>query len=170
MRVMLSAAIGILLFAGAAAAETVRFPETGDPAFVIQTPDGWTHMPDGNGNMLLVAGDKSASYALTIGTYSGTLDDLAADSMKVAGANPPQQMGPTAISGFRGNMYDSDMSNDKGTHINVHLVIVKLDASRMASITRLTIDGISADDYAAANSVLANTAITAMPNQEKQRR
>ncbi len=144
-----------------ARAEVVRFPETGAPAFFIATPDGWTHQPDGDGNMLLVAGNKTASYALTISDYSGTLDDLAAGAMKTAGANPPQQMGPIAISGFRGYMYDSDMSNDQGTRINVHLVVLKLDASHMASITRLTIDGIGGEDYAAAQSVLENTSLIA---------
>ena len=163
MRVLLALTAAALLAAGSAHAESVRFPETGDPAFVIQTPDGWTHKPDGDGNMLLIAGDKTASYALTIGSYSGTLDALAAGAMKVAGANPPQQMGPTQISGFRGYMYDSDMTNAGGVHINVHLVVVKLDTAHMASITRLTIDGITAQGYTDANSVLANATITAVP-------
>ncbi len=160
MRLPAAAFLGAVAFALLPAwAEVVRFPETGAPAFVVTTPDGWTHAPDGNGNMLLVAGNKTASYALTIDTYAGTLDDLAAGAMKAAGANPPQQMGPAAISGFRGYMYDSDMSNDHGTHINIHLVVLKLDASHMASITRLTIDGIGGEDYAAAQSVLENTSL-----------
>jgi hypothetical protein len=163
MRTMLALTFGMLLLASPASAESVRFPETGDPAFVIQTPDSWTSKPDGAGNMLLVAGDKSASYALTIGSYSGTLDDLAVGAMKVAGASAPQLMGPVTISGFHGYMYDSDMKNDAGTHINVHLVVVKLDATHRASVTRLTIDGISSEDYADANSVLTNTTITAAP-------
>ena len=56
-----------------------------------------------------------------------------------------------------------DMTNAAGTHVNVHMVVVKLDSRHMASITRLTMDGISADDFAAAKSVLAHTGITAMP-------
>ncbi len=150
----------MLLCALSARAETVRFPETGDPAFVITTPDDWTHRPDGSGNLLLIAGNKSASYALTVGPYKGTLDDLANGAMKTAGANPPQQMGPTKISGYRGYIYDTDLTNPSGVHVNVHMVAVKTGKSGMASITELTIDGIGADDYAAAQSVLTNTQIT----------
>jgi len=153
-------ALAAILFAGAAAnAETVRFPETGAPAIVVTTPADWTHQPDGDGNMLLISGNKSASYALTVGPYDGTLDDLASGAMKSAGANPPQIMGPTAISGLRGYMYDTDMVNPSGVHVNVHMVAVKIDPGHMASITLLTVDGIAGTDYQAARSVLENTSI-----------
>jgi hypothetical protein len=125
----------------------------------MTTPDDWTHQPDGNGNMLLIAGDHSASYALSVGGYEGALDDLAAGAMKAAGAHPPQNMGPTQISGFRGYMYDSDMTNAAGLHINVHMVVIKIGEAHMASITMMTIDGVSASDYAAARGVLGNAAI-----------
>ena len=157
-RVFLATAL-VAALTGGATAEVVRFPESGYPAFVITTPDGWTHQPDGDGNMLLLASDHSASYALSIVPYAGALDDLAVDAMKVAQANPPQQMGPTSLSGFHGNMYDSDVTNASHIHVNVHLVAIKVDAGTVASITRITIDNISADDYAAAQSILANTTI-----------
>ena len=160
MRMHFLAALGAaVLFSVSARAEVIRFPETGSPAFVITTPDGWTHEPDGDGNMLLIAGNKTASYALTIGSYDGTLDDLATGAMKTAGAQPPQQMGPTSISGYRGYMYDSSMVNPAGVHVNVHMVAVKTDAAHMATITMLTVDGIGGDDYQGAQSVLANTTI-----------
>jgi hypothetical protein len=148
-----------MVLAAGAQAETVRFPETGAPAFVVVTPDGWTHQPDGDGNMLLIAGNHTASYALTVGDYQGTLDDLAKGAMKSAGANVPQNMGPTQISGFRGYMYDTNMVNPTGVHVNVHMVAVKTDDTHMASITLLSVDGIGGDDYAAAHSVLDNTTI-----------
>ncbi len=160
MKLRVAAACAVFLLASASArAESIRFPETGTPAFVITTPDGWTHQPDGDGNMLLISGNKTSSYALTIGSYDGTLDDLATGAMKTAGAKPPQTMGPTSISGFRGYMYDSDMVNPSGVHVNVHMVAVKTDTAHMASITMLTVDGIGGDDYAAAQSVLTNTTI-----------
>ncbi|HUO89543.1 MAG TPA: hypothetical protein VMU08_10240 [Rhizomicrobium sp.] len=157
-RILLAAAFAAAAGANARA-EVVRFPETGYPAFVVTTPDGWTHQPDGDGNMLLVAGDRSASYALTISHYVGTLDALAVEAMKVAKANPPQQMGPTSISGWYGYMYDSDMTNPSGIHVYVHMVALKIGGDSIGSITRLTIDGIAPGDYAAAQSVLANTRI-----------
>ncbi len=143
-----------------AKAETFRFPETGDPAFVIVSPDGWTHKPDGDGNMLILAGDSSASLALTIGAFSGTLDELAAGAMKTAGANPPQNMGPTAMSGYRGYMYDTDMTNSHGVHINVHMVCLKLDESHIASATLLTITDATGGQYAAARGVLDDMTLT----------
>ena len=152
--------VAVVLFASAAAnAETVRFPETGAPAVAVTTPDGWTHQPDGDGNMLLISDNKTASYAITVSAYDGTLDELANGAMKSAGANPPQIMGPTAISGFRGYMYDTDMVNPSGVHVNVHMVAVKIDAGHIASITLLTVDGIAGTDYQAARSVLENTSI-----------
>ncbi|HJW39613.1 MAG TPA: hypothetical protein VJ476_00120 [Rhizomicrobium sp.] len=160
MKMHFLAALGAaVFFSMPVRAEQVRFPQTGAPAFVITTPDGWTHQPDGDGNMLLISGNKTASYALTIGSYSGNLDDLATGAMKAAGANAPQQMGPTIISGFRGYEYDSSMVNPSGVHVNVHMVAVKTDAGHMASVTMLTVDGIASEDYQAAQSVLANTSI-----------
>jgi hypothetical protein len=140
------------LFSLSARAEVVRFPETGFPAFVITTPDGWTHQPDGDGNMLLIAGSKTASYALTVGSYSGSLDDR---------ANAPQSMGPAKISGYRGYTYDSDMVNSSGVRVNVHMVAVKIGTNDMASITMLSVEGIAGDDYQAAQSVLRNTSLVA---------
>ncbi len=68
MRLSAAAFLGAVAFALLPArAEVVRFPETGGPAFVITSPAGWTHEPDGDGNMLIVAGNKTASYALPIG-------------------------------------------------------------------------------------------------------
>ena len=170
MRATFAVAFGILLLAASASAESVRFPETGDPAFVIETPDGWTHKPDGDGNMLLVAGDTSASYSLTLSTYSDSLDALADAAMKVAGGEPPQKMGPTKVSGFRGYAYDSELANQAGVKINTHLVIVKLDASHVASMTRLTIENISPEDFAAADSIFAHTTITAVPHHGRRHR
>ena len=164
MKLWFVAACAAVLFASTSVrAELVRFPETGTPAFVISTPDGWTHQPDGDGNMLLIAGNKTASYALTVGTYDGTLDDLAVVAMKAAGAKPPQMMGPTAISGFRGYIYDSDMMNQAGIHVNVHMVAVKVGTGNIATVTMLSVDGIGSDDYTAAKSVLQNTAIAYDP-------
>ncbi|MEJ0043448.1 MAG: hypothetical protein WDM81_15055 [Rhizomicrobium sp.] len=80
-------------------------------------------------------------------------------AMKSAGAEPPQIMGPTAISGFRGYIYDSSMVNGAGVHVNVHMVAVKTDSNHMASLTLLTVDGIGGQDYAAAQTVLENVAI-----------
>jgi hypothetical protein len=60
-------------------------------------------------------------------------------------------------------MERSDMTNTAGTHIDVHMVIVKLDAHPMAGMTRLTMEGISAEDFAGAKSVLDRTAIAAAP-------
>ncbi len=150
MRLPFSVVAASVLLGMSARAEDVRFPETGSPALVVHTPDGWTHQPDGDGNMLLIAGNHTASFALTVGSYVGTLDDLAAATMRTAQANPPQNMGPTQISGYRGYMYDTNMVNPSGIHVNVHMVVVKTDASHMASITLLSVDGIGGGDYAAA--------------------
>ena len=168
VKLLVAAACGAALFLSASArAEIVRFPETGNPAFLITTPDDWTHQPDGDGNLLLIAGNKTASYALTVGAYDGTLDDLATGAMKAAGAEPPQQMGPTQISGYRGYAYDSSMVNPRGVHVNVHFVAVKTDAAHMASITMLTVDGIGTGDYQAAHSVMDNTQIVGSPSEMK---
>jgi len=161
MRVHFLAALGAAaLFSLSARAEVVRFPETGSPAFVITTPDGWTHQPDGNGNMLLIASNKQVGYSLTMSHFDGSLDNLAAEVMKALDGPPPQQMGPTSISGYRGYMYDSSVVFPSGAHRNLHMVIVKTDSTHFASLTLITPDSISGADYQAAQGVSANTSIT----------
>jgi hypothetical protein len=142
-------------------AETVRLPETGDPAFVADLPVGWTHKVDDSGNLILMSPDHTSGMSLSVAAYPGSLDELAAEAMKVAGAaDPPQNRGPTQISGYRGYIYDTGQTNPAGVRTNVHMVVVKLDAGHIASATLITAASDNAVQYAAGKQVFDALTLT----------
>ena len=162
VRIFVLAAFCCGLF-GAAQAGDGRFPATGTPALTFHMPDDWTQQPDGDGSIMLISGNKTSSLALSLSPYTGTLDDLAAGSMKAADAAPPQNMGPTEISGHQGFMYDSTLTTQGGTLVHMHMIAVKIDANTIASVTMLTVDGISPADLETAQGVMYTMRLVVTP-------
>ncbi len=63
--------------------KTVRLPETGDPAFVIATPDDWTHHVNGSGNLVALSAKQSAQITFSRSVnIDGTLEELAAGRLE----------------------------------------------------------------------------------------
>ena len=160
LRSLALAFISVVLAATSAQAETLRLPSSGDPAFVVELPDGWMHRVDDAGNLILGAPDHSAGFSLSIVEYSGALDDAAVGVMKAAKAGPPQNLGPAQVSGYRGYIYDSTMANDAGVQLLLRCVLVKLDTTHVASMSMITGIDASAGEYIAARDVLNAVTLT----------
>jgi hypothetical protein len=142
----------------AAKAETLRFPATGDPAFVVDLPDGWTHQLDANGNMLALAADKFAGMSLSIENYSGRLDDLASGIQ--AGGAQLHNTGAAKVSGYRGFTYDSAGVSPNGAPAHIHMILVKLDDTHAAAATLVSVNGYNAAHYSAAIRALDGIRLT----------
>jgi len=162
MRSLAAVALGalVLLMGIPAQAATLRLPASGNPAAVVDMPDDWSSQPTTADSLLLLDGSHTASLAITIDAYAGTLDQLAAQTMKEVGASPPRNSGSTAVSGYRGYIYDSEMTNDSGVHINVHMIAVKLDDAHFASMTLMTVGNITGAQSEAASGVLNGVTLT----------
>ena len=160
LRSLASAIVGAMLLATAAQAEAVRLPLSGDPAFIVDLPDGWMHRVDDSGNLILGSPDHSAGFSFSFFEFSGELDAAAAEVMKVAKADPPQNEGPIEVSGYRGYIYESAMANDSGIPLKVHCIMVRLDPTHVASMFMVSDVNASAEQYVAARDVLNAVTLT----------
>jgi hypothetical protein len=159
---LIAAALCWALAPGLARATDMRFPQTGNPALSFHMPDDWTSQVDSDGNLIIVSGAHDSSIAMSVVTVGPEeFDQLAAEIMKAANANPPQRIGPVTVSGFSGFDYSSTMSNASGVAINLKLIIVRPDPNHIASVTLITVQGISSEGYAAGQGVIDSLGLTA---------
>jgi hypothetical protein len=110
---------------------------------------------DNPDSMLFGPSDHSAVIAVTLLSYSGPLDHLAAIWRSGSHA-----MGQATISGYRGTVYDG-WGPRGGLLTNFHMFIVRLDKGRTNAIAELnTTDRTSGPQYAAARRVFDTIALT----------
>lgn len=168
------AAIAILSATMAAAAparaENLRLPETGDPAFVVTTPDGWTHAINHDGALIVFNDAHTASINFRIGTLDGSLDELAAQAASTPDGMPPASKGTADIAnGYQGTVYESKFTTSGGVKTDLHMILVQLDgggffaSGHYAAAILLTAEGIKDDQLAAARAVLAAARLTTPP-------
>ncbi len=159
-RLPILAALCATLFAiQAAVAGDVRFPATGNPAFSFRMPDDWTTEQDGPDSLLLVSGDHSTSFSLTLDTSDDPLDDdildeIARVALKVAKTDPAKSKKPASISGFPGFSYTTTTTNKAGILIGLTLILVRIDATHLASCTKIEAANNSPGQRKAADAVL----------------
>jgi hypothetical protein len=160
-RILIFAALLFGAFAATQAlAGDVRFPQTGYPAISFQIPDDWTANPDGDGNLIVAAGDHSIAIALSLVAYNGTTDDMAAGAMKAAGAAEPRRGEATTMSGYPGVIYYSAMSNGSGVHVNMKMIVVQVGSDHAATCTLLYIDSVSDASMTLANTVIGSMSVS----------
>ena len=158
--------LAFLLFAGAARADDVRFPERASPAFVIALPQDWVASTDNDENMQVSSRAKNALLVLAIGPSAGSLDDFAAGMLQSAGADPATRKEAATLAGHPGTLYYSTMSNSTdpgGLRIAIRLTLTRPDAATIASCA-LLIDASANDaDIATAQAVENAMTITTAP-------
>lgn len=150
-----------ILLATTAHAESVRTPETGDPAITANLPDGWTHETD-SGGLRAFSANHTALLTLAILRYHGTFEALAAGAWDAPDNMPPQSTGPVTISGYTGAGFTGALVDDE-LKAKIHFIAVRLDDTHVAAITLFTADNLDAALTEAANAVLATVAITQPP-------
>jgi len=143
--------VSCLLAASAQAAE-FRFPKTGADAFVINLPAGWTtHEDEYNGLQLLAPGHRSVIYLSFVrdAQYTGKpLRDVAL----AIGAQPSMKFSSrveaSVISGYGGQTFFAEMTNDKGTPLDVKMAIIPLAQNLWATETQLISKNLNAEQSA----------------------
>jgi hypothetical protein len=147
-----------------ARAAVYRVPSTGDPAFVVDAPAGWTGAFDRYGNLQFVAPDRSGVVQFTMfgpdpGVATAPLDEIAAESFKAAGAPPYSRSEPGSIVGRPGTTYVGILP-EKDFNLDMRVTIVKLGSTHVAAITTLKSPTIRPYQVAAMNALLARVTLT----------
>ncbi len=142
-RLFFAAAVSAFALAAAAApaqAGVEHQPPTGTPAYEVDAPDDWQVTRDDQGNLYLLAADHSGGLVLNmvanIDTATLNLDDLAAQSMVAAQAPPVSRKEPGSLGGISGMAYYSSIPEPSGA-VSLKLILVKVDASHVASEGRI---------------------------------
>ncbi|MBS0296507.1 MAG: hypothetical protein JSR45_09355 [Proteobacteria bacterium] len=134
------ALLAVALVTSPATAAVERLPDGGAPAFQVTVPDGWTSARDGVGNLRIMAGDKSGALVLNLVAHAAVagadLDQVAAESLKVAKAEPFSAAEDAMVDGHPGRAYVSRVVTPAGA-LSIRLVLVRLDDTHLASETEL---------------------------------
>lgn len=149
--------VGLVLGSVPSHAETARLPKTGDPAFSVDVPTGWTYDYDQLGNLQITSGDHSTALQLSmiVDPAVGTtpLSSMATAVFKSAGAEPYSKNEPNTLAGHVGEaFYGNLILNTKLLHMEV--VLAKLDKSHVACLTTLSRDGATPEQLAALNALI----------------
>jgi hypothetical protein len=152
------------LAAGLAQAEVIRFPKEGSPAFVISLPAGWTaHEDQYNGIQLLPTDHRSLVYLSMVRDpqYTGKpLMDLALAIGKPSNITAFPNQEPTAVSGRNGTAFLGHMKNDKGTLLDVRMMIIPLEPDLWATETLLTSQNLSGAQTDELNQAVRGVTLT----------
>jgi hypothetical protein len=156
-------ALGVALTLGmapAADAQSLRHPKTGEPAMVLDVPAGWTGRYDDFGNLRFSNVDRTLNIQLNMmvseGLASISLAALAADMFKKSKLPPYTRTQPGSISGRAGEAFFLKKIYDSGVAVNFMFVLVRLGPSTVASLARVTRDGLTAAQEAPADDAIGN--------------
>jgi len=154
----------IALAAGVAQAESVRMPKTGVPAFAFDAPPGWAVLYDEFGNLRLTAQDRASALQLSMiddpAIENTSLEELAAEIMKAAGAPPFSKQEDGSIAGLNGTTFISQITNDSGVEIVLRVTLVKLDKTHVASQGEMRTTEMTSEQTAAFTSLLGDVRLT----------
>lgn len=145
--------------AGAAAADDLRYPQSGPVAFLLHLPNGWNAKLDDSGNMLVVAPDRSAVLSLTVAkedaaTLKQTPDQFANTLLAFAKAEPFNKHEKGAIAGLPADTYYSRIVSASNVKATVKMNLIKPVHDYIVSETILTIAAITSAQQAALAAAL----------------
>ena len=150
-----------LLIGSPAAAGPVRFPATGDPAFVVTEPAGWTHQIVSDDSLAFLAPDSTAKLMISIRQGSGkSLDVQIDEALAQAQFSPARNKAFTAISGHLGYEVDTEGTNPLGVRMKVHSVFVTLGGGRVAMATTYVAELVDPARQAEVQAMLAGLTLT----------
>jgi hypothetical protein len=166
--------IGGMALAFPARAEPFRFPSTGNYAFRIDLPRGWTTKMDKLGGMLLVPPNQYAVVYLSIIVDNKLRNQpdsvVVAKQAKIVGVELSDNHEPARISDgrtiFRGTAFYGKMPEKRGLARKAKIVIIKLAPNTWAQVWTVTQPGMNSVESDAFDQVL--NAITLISVKKKK--
>lgn len=166
MRRLAVALLFVCLGAVAARADDIRFPKDGSPAFLIKLPDGWiSHEDQFNGIQLLPSDHRTLVYLSMVRDpqyKDKPLMDLALAIGKPSNITEFPKQEPGAISGHSGTTFIGKMHNDKGTLLDVKMVIIPLEPDLWATETLLTSQNLTSAQVEALHTAVDGVSLTGL--------
>ncbi len=152
------------LFTATAQADEIRFPKEGSPAFLITLPEGWISHEDAyNGIQLLPTDHRTLVYLSMVRDpqYAGKpLMELALAIGKPSNITEFPKQDATAISGHSGTAFFGQMKNDKGTLLDVKMMIIPLEPDLWATETLLTSQNLTSSQVEALHRAVNGVSLT----------
>jgi hypothetical protein len=152
-------ALALAIAVPIARADTYRIPPTGSPALSLDAPPGWKATVNPQGGIVAGASDGSALLQLWLildpKLQTMTEADIAAAMFKSLGAPPPTKSEPGSIGDARGQAFIGATTMG-GAGVSLRLVLVRLDATRVALMFETTRDPLTTPQRAALNQLVAH--------------
>jgi hypothetical protein len=142
--------------------ESIRLPQSGDPAYAFTLPAGWTSKYGPDGTLTITAGACSCAVVLAIGytdTVTTPTSEMAATVFTAAGASPYSSMAPAAIAGIPGDGYFSTLLMN-GMLLGLKLAVVRVDPLHYAELMVITRPNPSPAATSALDALLAAVRLT----------
>ena len=143
-RVAVALLIGGLLgcLGATAQADSLRFPKTGSPAFLIDVHGGWSAHEDQFNGIQIFPGDRSTMIYLSLVRDAKYKDrplmELALAIGKESNITSFPRQEAIVLSGRSGTAFFGEMKTANGTELDVKMVIVPLEPDLWATETLLT--------------------------------
>ena len=155
-------ALTLAIVAPAARADTYRIPPTGSPALSVDTPAGWKATVNPQGGIVAGATDGSALLQLWLildpKLATMTEADIAAEMFKSVGAPPPTKNEPGSIGDAHGQAFIG-ATTMAGAAVGLRVVLVRLDATRVALLLETTREPLTTPQRAALNQLVARISL-----------
>jgi len=146
-----------LVSVSAAGAETLRIPEDGEPALALAIPPNWTAKYDDLGNLQYSSADRSLNIQLSViddpAVTTATLAEVAASIFKEGGIPAYTRSAPGSIDGRKGETFFTKKTYGNNGTVVFEVTLVKIDSGHIASMGRVTRDGLTAAQLAPLDGV-----------------
>jgi hypothetical protein len=165
MRRLVLGFVVALAFASAAGAEaqTLRIPKTGEPALALAMPTNWTAKYDDLGNLQYSSVDRSLNIQLSViddpAVTMATLAEVAASIFKEGGIPAYTRSAPGSIDGRKGETFFAKKTYGNDGTVVFEVTLVKIDSGHIASMGRVTLDGLTAAQLAPLDGVVRQVRI-----------
>ena len=163
-RLVLGFVVALALVATSGAkAQTLRIPKDGEPALALAMPTNWTAKYDDLGNLQYSSADRSLNIQLSViddpAVMTATLAEVAASIFKEGNIPAYARSAPGAIDGRKGETFFTKKTyGDSGTVV-FEVTLVKIDSQHIASMGRVTRDGLTAAQLAPLDGVVRQVRI-----------
>ncbi len=141
----MSLAFGLAPDAGA---QSMRHPKTGESAMVLDLPVGWTAQYNVRGHVEYYSADltRCINFAMMVNERyaSKSLVEIAAANLKEDGLPPYTHTQDGSIAGRAGEAFLSTVSYGDQKSVSTLLILVRLSPSTVASLARVTREGLTA--------------------------
>jgi len=147
----------------AAAADTYRVPQTGNPALVADAPPGWTGQRVGQNEVVISSPGEMAVVELSIisdpATAAKPLPEVAAEVFDSAPLPRWTSSEPASVAGLPGQAFITTV--DRGTPVLVRVIIAKIDANHVATVKEITMPkGTTPEQLSGLNGIVSHLSIS----------